>query len=51
MGFIGTDTFTYRVCDNGSPNDIVSRFDFDNPDLTIAQLGQTQHQSIRWQHS
>ena len=39
MGFIGTDTFTYRVCDNGSPNDIVSRFDFDNPDLTISTIG------------
>ena len=38
-GFIGMDTFTYRVCDNGTPNDIVSRFDFDNPDLSIASTG------------
>ena len=38
-GFVGTDSFTYRVCDDGSPNPIVSRFDFDNPDLTIATIG------------
>ena len=37
--FVGTDTFTYRVCDDGTPNDIVSRFDFDDPDLTIATIG------------
>lgn len=38
-GFLGMDTFTYRVCDDGSPNDVVSRLDFDNPDLTIATVG------------
>lgn len=37
--FIGVDTFTYRVCDDGTPNEIVSRFDFDNPDLTLATIG------------
>ena len=38
-GFLGTDAFTYKVCDDGSPNDVVSRFDFNNPDLTIATVG------------
>lgn len=38
-GFLGADSFRYRVCDDGSPNDIVSRFDFNNPDLTIATIG------------
>ncbi len=33
-GFIGTDTFTYRVCDDGTPSDIVSRFDF-NEDVLL----------------
>ena len=39
MGFVGTDSITYRICDDGSPNSIVSRFDFDNADLTIATIG------------
>lgn len=38
-GFLGADSFRYRVCDDGSPNNIVSRFDFNNPDLTIATIG------------
>ncbi|MDC6389678.1 Ig-like domain-containing protein [Maribacter sp. PR1] len=38
-GFVGTDSFTYQVCDDGSPNNIVSRFDFDDPDLTLATVG------------
>ncbi len=38
-GFLGTDTFQYRVCDDGTPNDVVSRFDFDDPDLTVATIG------------
>ncbi len=38
-GFLGIDTFTYRVCDDGTPNDIVSRFNFNDPDLTIAAIG------------
>ncbi len=32
--FLGTDTFTYEVCDNGIPSELVSRFDFDTPILT-----------------
>lgn len=38
-GYLGADTFTYRVCDDGTPNDVVSRFDFDDPDLTVATIG------------
>lgn len=38
-GFVGTDTFTYRVCDDGTPNDIVSRFDFNAAPLTNATIG------------
>ena len=38
-GFIGTDTFSYQVCDNGKPNTIVSQFDFDTAILTDATIG------------
>ena len=38
-GFVGSDSFTYRVCDDGTPNSIVSRFDFDTPTLTDATVG------------
>ena len=38
-GYIGNDTFRYRICDDGTPNNTVSLFDFDNPDLTIATIG------------
>ncbi len=38
-GFVGSDSFTYRVCDDGSPSVIVSRFDFDTPSITDATIG------------
>ncbi|MEM8509997.1 MAG: Ig-like domain-containing protein [Bacteroidota bacterium] len=38
-GFTGTDTFRYRVCDDGTPNTVVSRFDFDTATLTAATIG------------
>lgn len=38
-GFVGTDSFTYRVCDDGTPNDVVSRFDFDDSNLALASVG------------
>ena len=38
-GFIGTDTFTYQVCDSGIPSEIVSQFDFDTATLTNATVG------------
>jgi len=38
-GFVGTDGFTYRICDDGTPNTIVSRFDFDTPTITDATIG------------
>jgi len=38
-GFTGTDTFTYRVCDDGEPSTVVSRFDFDTATLTDATIG------------
>lgn len=38
-GFLGTDTFQYRVCDDGSPNNIVSQFDFNTAALTAATIG------------
>ena len=38
-GFIGTDSFTYQVCDDGSPSEVVSRFDFDTPTITTATIG------------
>lgn len=37
--FIGTDTFTYQVCDNGTPSELVSQFDFDTATLTDATVG------------
>ncbi|WP_422858354.1 Ig-like domain-containing protein [Flagellimonas sp. S174] len=39
IGFIGTDSFTYRVCDDGTPSPVVSRFDFDTPTITDASIG------------
>ncbi|PRX57082.1 Ig-like domain-containing protein [Flagellimonas meridianipacifica] len=38
-GFTGTDNFTYRVCDDGTPSVVVSRFDFDTPTITDATIG------------
>lgn len=38
-GFTGSDTFTYQVCDDGTPIEVVSRFDFDTPTLTMATIG------------
>jgi len=38
-GFVGAATFDYRVCDDGSPNDVVSRFDFDTAPLGNATIG------------
>jgi hypothetical protein len=38
-GFTGTANFAYRVCDDGTPNDIVSRFDFNTAALTTATIG------------
>ncbi len=38
-GFVGTDSFQYRVCDDGTPNPLVSQFDFDSNPLTTATLG------------
>lgn len=38
-GFLGSDTFTYRVCDDGTPNTLVSQFDFDTATLTDATVG------------
>lgn len=38
-GFLGTDTFTYRVCDDGTPEEVVSLFDFDTATLTDATVG------------
>ena len=37
--FIGSDTFTYQVCDNGAPSELVSQFDFDTATLTDATVG------------
>ena len=37
--FLGTDIFTYQVCDNGTPHTLVSQFDFDTPTLTDATVG------------
>ena len=37
--FLGTDTFTYHVCDNGVPSELVYRFDFDTATLTDATIG------------
>jgi len=38
-GFVGSDSFTYRVCDDGTPSVVVSRFDFDTPTITTATIG------------
>ncbi len=38
-GFLGSDTFIYRVCDDGTPNTLVSQFDFDTATLTDATVG------------
>ena len=38
-GFVGTDSFQYRICDDGVPNSIVSQFDFDSNPLTTATVG------------
>jgi hypothetical protein len=38
-GFSGTDSFTYQVCDDGTPNTTVSRFDFDTSNLGLATTG------------
>jgi hypothetical protein len=38
-GFVGTDTFQYRVCDDGSPNNIISQFDFNTVPLSNATIG------------
>ena len=38
-GYTGSDSFTYRVCDDGTPNTVVSRFDFDTATLTDATIG------------
>lgn len=37
--FLGTDTFTYEVCDDGTPSELVSQFDFDTATLTDATVG------------
>ena len=38
-GFSGTDSFTYQVCDDGTPNTLVSRFDFNTTNLGLATTG------------
>lgn len=38
-GFSGADAFSYRVCDDGTPYEIVSRFDFDTANLGLATIG------------
>jgi hypothetical protein len=38
-GFSGTDSFTYQVCDDGTPNTLVSRFDFDTSNVGLATTG------------
>ncbi len=38
-GYSGTDAFTYRVCDDGTPYVPVSRFDFDTAALGLATIG------------
>jgi hypothetical protein len=38
-GFVGSDQFVYRVCDDGLPSTVVSRFDFDSSPLTNATVG------------
>jgi len=38
-GFVGIDSFEYEVCDDGTPNTVVSRFDFNTAILTDAAIG------------
>lgn len=38
-GFVGTDSFSYRVCDDGTPATVVSRFDFNTVTITDATIG------------
>lgn len=38
-GYTGTDSFRYRVCDDGTPSVVVSRFDFDTATITDATIG------------
>ncbi|MFT6795265.1 MAG: hypothetical protein ACJART_000397 [Maribacter sp.] len=37
--FVGVDSFEYQVCDDGTPNSLVSQFDFDTLPLTNATIG------------
>jgi len=39
LDFVGADSFEYRVCDDGSPNNIISQFDFNSTPLTTATIG------------
>lgn len=39
LGFTGSVTFDYSVCDDGTTNQLVSQFDFDTPALTTATVG------------
>lgn len=39
FNFLGIDSFIYQVCDDGTPTEIVSQFDFDTPVLTAATIG------------
>ena len=38
-GYVGPDSFTYQVCDDGTPSVLVSRFDFDTATITDASIG------------
>ncbi|MEL6303371.1 MAG: Ig-like domain-containing protein [Bacteroidota bacterium] len=38
-GYVGPDSFTYQVCDDGTPSVLVSRFDFDTATITDATIG------------
>ncbi|MEL6485120.1 MAG: Ig-like domain-containing protein, partial [Bacteroidota bacterium] len=38
-GYVGPDSFTYQVCDDGTPSVLVSRFDFDTATITDATVG------------
>lgn len=37
--YVGSVTFDYQVCDDGTPNELVSQFDFDTTTLTMATTG------------
>lgn len=37
--YTGSITFNYQVCDNGTPNELVSQFDFATSILTLATAG------------